>query len=550
MRLSAFKTVQSRLLALMAFIIIPIAALIVVLASANYRAVVRNIEAAQIQTASNFAVRARLWYRGSSRTLVAAALSVDALRSDNAACNAALQGVLKGLSGFQSIRMKTQTAPDCHATEIETLTSSKMDAIISANIAKPFVQVWSGASLANIRYDSIQIDGTTHILIYARNADPASFPWEATLLVDPVLVDRAFEIGTMDGTTAIALMNREKRVIVSRGPDESNISWLPQNEIATEVVTRWDSVSSNGTQYTYASQIVALPDLYVLARFNSEAINAATMQFFLLCFTPLIILTVLFMTYAKAIQSNVLGWIGGIERAARSRQQDMEGTLLAPLDEDMPQDIRSVAEAFNGMVEEARKREFKLKALVTSNTHLVRELHHRVKNSLQVIQSFMALSRRQQPTTHDASLADMEAKVQVLSTAYRLGLSEAGLNPVMIKPFVDEIVENVSSLKRKSNQWINLTIDTSASLVVDRVIPLGLAIVEAVGAGLSFENASIVTVEIVIQDNSHLRLTIATNGVIIGNMPWPRIMDGLASQLGATALANDKQDVLNWTFET
>ncbi len=70
----------------------------------------------------------------------------------------------------------------------------------------------------------------------------------------------------------------------------------------------------------------------------------------------------------------------------------------------MPNDIRGVAEAFNGMVEAARSREFELRGLVASNQFLMRELHHRVNNSLQVIQSYLSLSRRQQ-TGNDSTIS-------------------------------------------------------------------------------------------------------------------------------------------------
>ena len=67
-----FRSVRARLLALMTLIVIPVAILSVILASTTYRSVIRSIEAAQLQTTSNFAVRARVWFRGALRTVIVA----------------------------------------------------------------------------------------------------------------------------------------------------------------------------------------------------------------------------------------------------------------------------------------------------------------------------------------------------------------------------------------------------------------------------------------------------------------------------------------------
>jgi two-component system, sensor histidine kinase PdtaS len=249
------------------------------------------------------------------------------------------------------------------------------------------------------------------------------------------------------------------------------------------------------------------------------------------------------------IQSNVVGWISGIEQAAISRQKDPEGTVLAPLDPTMPQDIRSVAEAFNGMVESARKREFDLRDLVASNQFLVRELHHRVKNSLQVIQSYLALSRRQQSGAKSLHLAETEAKVQVLSTAYRLGLTERGMVPVSIRAFAEELVSTLSNSMRQPGQWINADISGDHTLIVDRIIPLGLALVETVVTALVSDRAASVTINVSTAGDSQILFHVATTGKLPGKAPSAKIMTGLAAQLGATEGECGQGDILRWTFK-
>jgi two-component system, sensor histidine kinase PdtaS len=546
--LSFFKSVRGRLLAIMAFIIIPLAALSLVLAWANYQTVVRSIEIAQVQTVSNFAVRSRIWFRGSLRTLLATVLSTEASREGAVQCETILRKTLEGLPGFQAISIMRPGYADCYASITPGVTSLELNELAASQKTMPYIQQWGGPNLALTRYDAVRIKGNLHLLIFAKSPDPLGHQWEAILLVEPTLLDQAFEAGSVESTTDVALLSRGKNIVVSRNVDELETSWLPTEERATNTVTRWEGLSADGTRHVFASQIVAEPDLYVLARSNKSALDAARTQLLILCLTPLLTLAILFLTYAKVIQSNIVEWISGIERAAVSRQQDPDGTTLAPLDPAMPQDIRSVAEAFNSMVEAGRKREYDLRGLVASNQFLVRELHHRVKNSLQVIQSYLALSRRLQPGAKSVHLADTEAKVQVLSTAYRLGLTEGGMSPVTMRAFAEEMVSTLSNSMRQPGQWIHAEIASDRALIVDRIIPFGLALVEAVVSALVADREASVAVIVTDVGGKTILFHVTTSGRLPENAPAAKIMTGLAAQLGAAENVRNKGDILRWTF--
>lgn len=549
LNLTSFRSVRSRLLALMACIVIPLAVLSIILASANYQTVVKEIELSQVQTLSNFAVRSRIWFRGSLQTLLATVIGVQADRDNVDQCESIFRATLAGLSGFQAISVMRPGKRNCHASLIPDVNTSELNNLATQQKTLPFVQQWIGPGLALARYDAVRVQGVVYLLIYARSADPQGLQWEAILLADAALLDQAFEVGSVDGVTVIALVNRGKKVVVARNMGESDTEWLPREERAEATISRWEDVSADGTRHIFASQIVAEPDLYVLMRSDKVTLNAALIQLLILSLTPLLALAILFVTYAKAVQSNITGWISGIERAANSRQLDPEGAALVPLDPAMPQDIRSVAEAFNGMVEAARKKEFELLGMVASNQFLVRELHHRVKNNLQVIQSYLALSRRQQKGPGSIHLAETEAKVQVLSAAYRLGLTDGGMQLVPVREFVDELVKTLSNSMRRPSQLIKTETGSDAALIVDRIIPFGLALVEAVIAALAADSAASVSVHVNLGNGNEMLFQVSTSGAPLTDMPSAKIMAGLAAQLGATQLDPDRGEILRWTFE-
>lgn len=545
--LSRFQTVRARLLALMAFIIIPIATLSIILATTTYRSVNKSIEASQIQTVSSYAVRARVWFRGSLRSLVTAVQSVKSVQAGQGSCLVVAASILEGITGFQAIRINIPGRPVCHATRIENITPDVMDGISAEQRQKQPDVAWAGPSVADARYSASTIGKNLHIVIHARNHQSDGLAWDATLLVDPALVDQAFELGQADGSSYVALMKRGQQVIVARGVDEGESSWLPEIENVDAQPKRWQSRAPGTKTFIYATQLVAEPDLYVLARFDNKTADAAFYQFLVLCITPLLTLVLLCITYARAIQFDVVLWLKGIESAARARQTTRDA--LAPIGDSMPSDIRHVAEAFNTMVVEGNKREDALRQTLDANQYLLRELNHRVKNSLQVIQSYLALSRRQRSGTQKVHFAETEAMVQVMSTSYRLALIDGTMRPVVIRPLVEEIIGNISSSLKRPDQWIDVRMDADAGLVIDRIIPLGLGIVEAVIAGLRAGDAKLVRVLLTSQDDGQIELVVSTDGARLANSPPPRIIAGLAAQLEAIVSKGEPGEILNWNFK-
>ena len=204
------------------------------------------------------------------------------------------------------------------------------------------------------------------------------------------------------------------------------------------------------------------------------------------------------------------------------------------------------------MTQEAAKRECEacLADSRASQEKLMREFHHRVKNSLQIIQSYLTLSRRQKPAPHNICLAEVEAKVQVISAAYRLALIDGIMGTIPIRTFVQDIVGNTQTILCGASRRINASIESDDFLVLDRTIPMGLAIAEAITAALGAPGVMHIGVRIRSISAGERILTVAIDDVF-ANVSLPlRLMAGLCSQLEAGAEPCAAGEILNWRFST
>ncbi len=94
-----------------------------------------------------------------------------------------------------------------------------------------------------------------------------------------------------------------------------------------------------------------------------------------------------------------------------------------------------------------------------------------------------------------------------------------------------------------------MDISGDPALVVDRVIPFGLALVEAISAALAAHAEAVVSVSVRDVNDGELLLRISTSADQPVHAPTPKIMSGLAAQLGAVQSSQSPGDILCWRFK-
>lgn len=533
MALSLFRTVRGRLLALMVAIALPIAALTAAAAVSTYRTVLDAIQTSQARAADDYAVRARIWYRGALRALLTTHATLAALPPDQTQHCPPLDGVLRSATGYLALHFTAPGRAPCSTSLDPRIGEAELARVAAQMLTRPPVPIWGGVELAEARYDEVEIGGERFLAIHTRPV-PGKPDETALLLTSPDLLNSVFDLGTADPGLIAGMVSRGSGVVIQRGGNRGDDSWLPRDEFVPEQIQRWRGTSRAGESRSYAARLIAAPDLYVIASFDQRAEQAATTQFYALLLAPLLTLGLLCIVYLKAVDQHCVRWLRGIESAARARRSN--SGARAVVSNDMPGDIRSVAEAFNTMVDEQEVRQGKLQAALDDNRFLVRELHHRVKNSLQVVQSYIGLTKRDHQGEARIALSDAECRVHVLSAAYRFTLADGEMQPVRIDLFLDDVVAMITSLVRSRSQWVTGKVDTLAALPIDRIIPLGFLIVDVVSRTLRAVPGIGITIAVSDFDEHTIEVAISADRET-PQIPPPRLFAGLLTQVEAVEVS-------------
>jgi signal transduction histidine kinase len=504
----------------MALLVAPAAILTLMLAYSLFGSALSNLQTTQTAAAIGRAATVRAWLDAAGRSLANESGAGMLLTRDR--CAQLAQAFLKNNPGFSSIRLFDQEDEPCES-------------------GKAFVgnkPAWSGLD-SNSGYRLTTMDGRLWIVAGAPNAASA-------LIVEEAAMRERLHLEVDVGETHIALIGEGGETLAqdSSGLDES---WRPNTLDLASSRSTFRSPDRNGVTAAYALSTIG-SGLQVLLRFDDRLYEAAWRRFLILCLAQLTVLGLLAYVYAVAIRRDVVRWIEGIDLAARLRGGDPESRAIAPVSAKMPRELRNVAESFNAMADHAAERREALETSLAENRALMLEMHHRIKNSLQVIQSYLALIRRNGPRAEAPMLARIEARVGVLAVAYRLALTPKGIRPIKVKPFLEEVFAAATGGLKQPRQRATCEVAWDGELIVDRAIPLGLALAEALVASLDAPDVFFVGARLTPDADGGVEIVIEADAAPTGPGLPEKVMRGLAAQLGATQLPPAPGVMLHWRF--
>jgi len=232
--------------------------------------------------------------------------------------------------------------------------------------------------------------------------------------------------------------------------------------------------------------------------------------------------------------------LAGLQRAVSEYQPDGEGLNL-PTKLGVASEIRDLCEAFERAVDRVEGAEREALDALDGQRRLVREVHHRVKNNLQVVASLLSI--------HGRSASKQEAKdaysaigrrVDALSVVHRHHYAELEENRgLALRPLLTELAADLRSSAPVEARGMRIELDLDApSTTQDVAVASAFLITEIVEfAMLRHPND---TIEISLRREDEITATLAISSSVlvpdgepddVAKQQFERIVEGLARQL-------------------
>jgi two-component sensor histidine kinase len=237
-------------------------------------------------------------------------------------------------------------------------------------------------------------------------------------------------------------------------------------------------------------------------------------RFALIALTALIVLAATWFG-ADRWCARPLGYIGDFAaRAARGEDVRFVGHPR------WTAEFSAVGDSVKQMAEAITSRESALRDGLEQRDHMLREIHHRVKNNLQMISSLLNLQAGEIRSPRIRRFfGDAQNRVLTLSILHRHLYERSSWSLVDFQQFISDLVRQIS-VSRTGIERPSVRFHIRAPIMAvgpDTAIPVGLIVTEAVSSALSHDFGSIaapeIRIEAVEKGGEEVELVIEDNGI-------------------------------------
>ena len=208
------------------------------------------------------------------------------------------------------------------------------------------------------------------------------------------------------------------------------------------------------------------------------------------------------------------------------------------------QEIRELGDTFRAISRTVALHEAGLAEAVVRQTKLTREVHHRVKNNLQVISSLINFHARGAPSPDaTAAYASIQRRVDALAVVHRNHFAEMednrGLN---LRSVIGELASNIRATAPEGATSLSIVLDVDPYLVnQDVAVAVAFLVTETIELAMNCDAAAQVRVAIKPgEDDKKAKLRVVSRAFVeserletLLSTRYGRVIEGLSRQLRA-----------------
>lgn len=330
----------------------------------------------------------------------------------------------------------------------------------------------------------------------------------------------------------VALADGTGRVQDSRNFEQIDPAWIEKTQ-ASGAAEMFTTKNAGGKSLDVIVQQVGKDGVYAITTGRSPGLwSELTLSPIASLGLPLLAYVAALLAVWIAVDQLVLHWMERLQRVARvygaGRYRFQAGESFA----DAPAEFGELARSMDEMARNISERDTELREAIAVRDAAVNEIHHRVKNNLQIVTSFLSLQSRQiKDQAARQALSKAQHRISALAIVHQTLYQNERLESVSLRPFLTSLVDHLREALGMEESGIEVSqsyIDCDRKS--DEAIPVALFLVEAVTNAVKFAFESGGKISITLTDlGDEVLLQIEDNGR--GYVPAETVSTGLGSRL-------------------
>jgi two-component sensor histidine kinase len=471
---------RSRLVLIVGIAMLAPGALAVLQAISSYNGSIRILEQNLSQAAQLAANEEVSMISASREILTSLAANPDVRATQGIACRRALQRAIAGLDQYAgAVVVNDKGELSCSSNPMRTIMTvadsawygdiKRGDAfVVSDLLLAPWLERWGMVTAVPLLDDEGVIHGSVALFI--------GLDW----------LTRRYESAAPGDDTVLALLDSKGDLITAERQQSTTQSGLPRGGLIAEHLQSHTQTfrarGADGTWRLYVmSPLLGGRVFVILGTPLLAAIGPLALQVAWGIFTPILMWALAVVVVWVGLEHLVVRWITYLERitsAYASGRHSVRPERVSAA----PAEIRSLGETFTRMADLISARETELRESLAQKEVLVREIHHRVKNNLQLVMSLLNLhARRIRDPRAEAAFAEARSRINALATLHRRLYESENLQQVDLRWFLEDLCVELRRGGLAGSRHIELTVVAPDEVIGPEVaVPLGLLVTEAI----------------------------------------------------------------------
>ena len=303
-----------------------------------------------------------------------------------------------------------------------------------------------------------------------------------TAAIDASWLERSMADSELSRGAVVAIVDRRGRVVLT-----SDKRLLPRFDVKLGNAKVAQATSIDRTEWMYAVAPLYEQELYVVYAEPTEHLMATAVgQVRVNLLLPIGALLIASLAIWLGTSRLVLRWLASLGSLA---DQFAKGDFAGDADKFIraPRELGQLSAHLHSMARDIESRDRELQAALTAKTALTHDIHHRVKNNLQIVSSLLTLQANKisDPIAREA-LAQTRARIGALAQIHRLlyeDSQDSDHGNVNIASLLAALCTQFRALHSGQSQ-VQLVCDAASQIVpINNAVPLTLLAVEAVTTG-------------------------------------------------------------------
>jgi two-component sensor histidine kinase len=477
-RSQRFQSIRFRLGVAMAIALLPILVLGAIQTQADFRqqAADRRSDLQLAAARAAATTRARL----DSTTVLLEALGPEATGPN---CGPRLASLIERLDDYEALYRMTATG-DISCSSRPPLATTTPDVVR----ARPWFQRIAAGDPMVVMRSASTVSPRASLLVASRVERPRGrFDGGMVALIpldrlQPDVADPALPKGSQAALTDAQghiLTATDVRAFRLKGEDNLE-GWVERAR--SDATSLFEADDVTGQHRVYAGAVLAGRDVYVLLSAPAPGLwSWAQLNPIGSILLPFAAWLAAFAAVMLVTERVVIRWLDYLERIAAiyARGRFSVRPVQAA---NAPSEIRLLAQTLDELAENITSRDGMLTESLSEKDALMREIHHRVKNNLQIISSLLSMQQRAlTDAPAKAALGDTRQRISALALIYRTLYQSENIRYADAREFLTELVGQLVAADAMRGPVVSSSIEAD-SLVVDpdKLAPLALWLVEAV----------------------------------------------------------------------